>query len=414
MDAPNVDTSGRGPSATSLISVQISGPRVFDKIYNIDISRSALLLDIITLYRGLRHFFHAKENMPLTDIVSVDEALQYRSVSVPTDEAILIGGLLNLDLGYILDGPAESRMQRVWSLVSSAPGGIPKNILFNRGPRLRQTGYRWAPESLLSSRGTNEENLRSHEAYNTGCLTSTGLNVHVSAFSTAIMGSAPRGVPKNPWGVFNNRDENSILCRHDGGIWFFMVVKYSQADREEVDRDASSRPASLRTFLKDVSQTRRLLLASAFKFEATLESSAALLVHDATGPHPIGPTQVVSDMIVGIWKQEHINQNLLEAAYQASQSLLDDEVTAHYADLAVDDEEEQRRNHAYANLQVQLGTRITALAESIDIDDNMSVISGQEVQHSKLLAGALITSFYLGEYCVLGPILSSETEWCVD
>lgn len=283
----------------------------FNKIYQpykLDVSRSALLLDIVNLRIGLRGFFHAEENMPSRDIASVYDALRFRSVTVPTDEPLLIGGLLNFDLAQILDGPVESRMQRVWTLVSLAPGGIPKT-----------------------------------------------------------------------------------------------------------DPDASSRPASLHTFLKDASQTRRLLLASAVRFEASREILHALLVHDVTELHRTnGPRQVISDTIVLISKQEKVDQILLEAAYQASRSLLDDEITARYADLAVEDEEEQRQNPVYADLELRLKTRIIALAESLDFGNLRSLLSEEEIQLLKFRARSLIVSFYFGEYCILGPMLFSETEWCVD
>ena len=97
---------------------------VFDKIYKIDISRSALLLDICRLRRGLRGLFHAEENMPSADIVSVHDASRFRSVSLPTDEALLIGGLLNLDLAHSSTVPQSQRCSGFghwspWPLVES-------------------------------------------------------------------------------------------------------------------------------------------------------------------------------------------------------------------------------------------------------------------------------------------------------
>ena len=387
---------------------------VFDKIHKIDISRSALLLDICRLRGGLRGFFHAEENIPSADIVSVHDALRFRSVSLPTDEALLIGGLLNLDLAHILDGPAESRMQRVWTLVSLAPGGIPKNVIFNRGPRLRQMGFRWAPQSLLSSRRRLLPFLRSHEGYNTCRLTSTGLEVRVSAFSTAIMASAPRGAPKNLWDVFNDFGENHILCRYYQGLWFIMKYKYGETDKAESNRDGASRRASLHTLLKDASQTRRLLLASAFEFEAGPEVSDALLVHSVTGPPSSGPRQVFSDTIVQITKLDHFDQVHFEAAFRASRSLLDDEITAQYPDLAVEDDKGQRQTPVYADLRLRLEVKINALAESLDFRSLLSIRSEEEIQSLKRLTESFISYFYFGDYCILGPMLSSETEWCVD
>ena len=170
----------------------------------------------------------------------------------------------------------------------------------------------------------------------------------------------------------------------------------------------------MRIFLRDASQTRRLLLASPVKLAASRQAVDAVLVHDATEFHPTGPTPVVSDMVVGIGKQKDVDQILLEAAYQASRSLLDHEITAQYADIAVEDEEEQRQNPVYADLELRFKMRIIALAESLDLHDLLSLISEEEIQSLQRLARSLIASFYLGEYCILGPMLSSETEWCVD
>ncbi|KAL8687601.1 MAG: hypothetical protein Q9218_006274 [Villophora microphyllina] len=393
----------------SAVDLDLVFTKAFDKIYNKDISRSALMLDILVLYRGLRHFFHAEEGMPIIDLASVDDALHFRSLSVSTDEALLIGGLLNVDLAYILAGPEESRMQRLWSLIPSTPGGIPKNILFNRGSRLRQTGHRWAPASLLTYRGGKDGIIRSREAHSEGQLTSTGLKVQLPAFSTATMASAPRGAPKNPWGLFNNQDENSIRCRNERGIWFYMAGKYSGSGNGD-----QGTKASLHTILKDTSRAWSLLLASAFKFDGSRENSSGLLVHDTADVQPMVPSKVSSEMIVEVAKQDHLYQVMFEAVYQASQSLLSDEITAQYAELAIEDEEEQKQNSVYANLGSVLEKKVYTLAESIYKEYPSNAASAQNSHIPKNMVPALIAAAYLGNYCILGPTLPSETEWCVD
>lgn len=77
------------------------------------------------------------------------DALQHHSVSVASDEPLLILNLLSLDVSKILQSPIELRMPTVWSQLWSVTGGIPQNILFHSGPKLVTNGYRWAPATLL-------------------------------------------------------------------------------------------------------------------------------------------------------------------------------------------------------------------------------------------------------------------------
>ncbi|KAL9576633.1 MAG: hypothetical protein Q9212_006939 [Teloschistes hypoglaucus] len=79
-----------------------------------DLERRMMSDDILDLHEGLRGWFHKLKPGKKPDLVSIHESLQFRSVSVSTDEPLLVGGLLNLDLGYILDGDESSRMQRLY------------------------------------------------------------------------------------------------------------------------------------------------------------------------------------------------------------------------------------------------------------------------------------------------------------
>ena len=83
----------------------------------------------------------------------VVEALRFRSTSVATDEALCLGGILNLDMAKVLKVPADHRMERVWDLLSD----IPQDIIFLDAPRLSSKGFRWASATLRMPTGT--ENL---------------------------------------------------------------------------------------------------------------------------------------------------------------------------------------------------------------------------------------------------------------
>ncbi|KAL8658232.1 MAG: hypothetical protein Q9202_007609 [Teloschistes flavicans] len=379
---------------------------IWGKDIDKDFSRSGLIGDVSILRGNLRNFFHAAEGLPAPNLMSVDNALEFRSVSVATDEPILIAGLLNLDLELKLNDSVESRMQRLWSLISSVPDGIPTNILFFRGQRLPQTGYRWAPISLLSSNQGHDGSLYGRGAHSTGHLTPKGLNVRLSAFATVTMASAPQGAPKNPWALFKDPEIIPILCRSDKADWFFVRGKYTDPN-EGINRIG----ATVRAILEKTSQTKRILLASAFDRGGY---TGALLVHDSVDTEPIGPARVASDMIIEICMQNRLNQIPIEAVYQASRSLLDDEITAQYANLAVQDEEQQRQNPAYTNLEPVLHEKIWALAQDINMPILPDVASPQHNDRWMHQLGALMVSFYLGHYYELGPVLPSETEWCVD
>ena len=101
------------------------------------------------------------------DLGSVETGLQHRSVTVPSDEPLLIANLLHLDVTYILNGPCpltncanvgcdHSRIHRLWLLMPKAFRGIPRNVLLRIGPRLSEPGFRWAPSTLLYQESVND------------------------------------------------------------------------------------------------------------------------------------------------------------------------------------------------------------------------------------------------------------------
>ena len=380
-------------------------------IYDADISRRGLALDMTVLYRGLRHFFYAEEGDPGVDLESIDQTLQFRSVSVAADEPLLIGGLLSLDTAYILDGPEDSRMQRLWSLMPLAPRGILTNILFNRGSRLPQPGFRWAPASLLAVKGPQDGLLRSTDVNDSAIgLTPAGLHVCLAAFPIKIA-SAPIGLPRNPWNMFNEMDQDSILCRDGNAVWFLIYRKYGIS--KEVER--VGKPRSLHNILKSNTRPQTLLLASAFNFDgdpSSKKSINGLLVHD--NGNSDGTSMVVSDIIVEMGMQEGTSKTLLEAAYQASRTLHSDEITTEYTDLAIEDEKDQKDHPAYQKLEPILAQKLFDLAESIDDQNVLDAIKAHNSAGTKTFFPVRTASAYLGCYCDLGPMLPSDTEWYVD
>ncbi|KAL8807650.1 MAG: hypothetical protein Q9200_004599 [Gallowayella weberi] len=377
------------------------------KIGESDIGKRAIVLDITVLYQGLRHFFHAEKGDKSVDLESVDHALEFRSVSVLSDEPLLIGGLMNLDISHILNGSMETRMHRLWSLINSAPGGIPKNLLFSRGARLRQPGFRWAPASLLAPKGGRDGNLRSRDADNQGYLTPAGLRVRLAA-CTIQMASAPKGLPRNPWNMSGNTDDNSIFCRSSSGSWFLIYGKYHGSQ----EGNEAGEQMSLRGSLRNASRSHTLLLPEAFKFDGSPETRSGLLVH-GDGEQD-GISKVASDLIVEVGIKVGTTQTLYEAAFQASRLLLADEITARYTELAIEDERTQKDHPAYATLEAQLAEKLFALAENIDDPQILAAIKANNTRGTKTFFPVLTASVYIGDYCELGSMMPGDTEWCVD
>jgi hypothetical protein len=103
----------------------------------------------------LEIFFHADRiNQPGPGLHSLNAALQYRSVSVPSDEPLCIACLMSLPLAALLgsDVNKDDRMPMLWKLIAEKEGGIPSSIIFFEDTGLNARGWRWAPASLLTTK----------------------------------------------------------------------------------------------------------------------------------------------------------------------------------------------------------------------------------------------------------------------
>ncbi len=70
--------------------------------------------------------------------------VNWRSTSRPTDEALLLTNLFELDIPNIMQIPAKDRMKKVISMMET----FPQRIIFAPGPRFEEDGFRWALKSF--------------------------------------------------------------------------------------------------------------------------------------------------------------------------------------------------------------------------------------------------------------------------
>ena len=168
-------------------------------------------------------FLDNNSTHPRADLGKVVEALHHRSVSVASDEALLIGNLLGLDAAQILsggDGTAGRRMNRLWRLLPSAVHGIMSDLLFRVGPRLAEPGLRWAPATLLIDNDVNKFILSSGEEEDQASLTpSDGLFVRLHGFRL-LLPLAIKGLPspRESIGKLNSREY--LWAKDDAGSWY--------------------------------------------------------------------------------------------------------------------------------------------------------------------------------------------------
>lgn len=196
-----------------------------DKIFS-SISRRGLALDMFKRISSFSDIsFEKNSTRPQADLGKVIEALHHRSVSIPSDEPLLIGNLLGLDAAQILNGKDDAvslRMNRLWRLMSSALHGIPSNILFRAGQRLAEPGLRWAPATLLAAEDPHIYIESSESENEQGILTpSDGLLVHLHGFRLSLASPA-KGLPSLHKSIAQLDDPNRLCMKDDAGSWCLM------------------------------------------------------------------------------------------------------------------------------------------------------------------------------------------------
>jgi hypothetical protein len=173
-------------------------------------------------------------------LVDLQRALNFRTVSVPSDEPLCIATLMDLDARYIsatLD--AEERMTRVWELISRAKEGLPSKMIFYLDEALSTPGWRWAPKSLLGSSAGDSIWSFDHRALrfndmifpeesdysNFGIPTPMGLKVKLPGCRLKPQPLVPE-LPLDPWEGFIPNEDEILLQDNVTGRWMRIIDWY--------------------------------------------------------------------------------------------------------------------------------------------------------------------------------------------
>ena len=189
------------------------------------ISRKGLAGDMINRLSSFASLFMKNGTMRAeAHLENVITALRYRSVSIPSDEPLLIGNLLGIEIAQILKGDdraAGLRMNRLWRVMASASLRIPSSLLFRVGPRLTEPGLKWAPATFLIDHDANI-GIQSSQSENEGILTALeGLLVQLHGFRLSLA-SCAKGLPSCAKDISQLEKPNRILMVDSGGTWYMM------------------------------------------------------------------------------------------------------------------------------------------------------------------------------------------------
>ena len=284
--------------------------------FNSQVSRRGIAGEILVRIRPFTIFFKLGLDTPSNpgaDLAFVDAAFQHRSVSVSSDEPLLISTLLNIDVEKILDGPDESRMRRLWTSMHAAPRSIPKNILFRLGPRIKDEGFRWAPSTLLYYEESNIILQTMLEGKNQGIPTARGLEVRLPGCSLSWP-KRPVGLPSNPWNIIN--DKHPLYMRDEHGSWYAIARRISITDPLQGDFLSDD---NLHNTLRSNADLRIINLETVYqaRLDASQYANISLLVEVVAVRDNIN--FVRSRMYLHVMRLQVISQTLQEAAYHCAQ-----------------------------------------------------------------------------------------------
>jgi len=245
-------------------------------------------------------------------VAAVENSLRHRSVSVSSDEPLLVGLLLGLDVLRILDGPKDSRMNRMWSLASAARRGIPQDIIFRIGPRLHEPGFRWAPATLLVQEPTSRILQLRDNVNESAVLSKDGLLVRRPGRRISLP-PRPRNLPPVLWNCIKSMSQDVLYMRGAQSTW------YTVKRRLPVEQDHYLSDKNLCATLRGERDLELIQLEDLDGPEATKKVSFGLITGRMNEDQETKFVQTRLHILIGIVQRGRMP--LFESAFQLSKEL---------------------------------------------------------------------------------------------
>lgn len=321
-------------------------------------------------------------------------AFKNRNVSYTHDEPLLLGMMLDLDVLHILHGPDETRMQRMWSLMPGANGGIPEGIIFRSGRRLGARGFRWAPATFLEGDETLDMMMVPVRLARTGVLIDRGLLVPMSGYKIE---RAKLPLNSNPWGI-EQKEAGPFVLRGEDRCYLMMSTE-----------DNNLSPTSLVQLT--IEERNLYVLHPRDKLppqdDEALGATRALLVELDSEDQGNGTKYVRSLRHVSLGRWPRPECNLHEAAHRCASQLAASDLGRNYIYSTSDSES---IDIACAHL---FTTEVNRLVMQLDDSVIESARSYPEQDVRATLKTEAAFLFSMGSISI-GPRSADSQQWCVD
>ena len=364
-----------------------------------DLSRGQLAIAILTQIHTFTTFFDRDRNNLGADLGTVDAALQHRSVSVSSDEPLLVGTLLGLNVTTILNGSEKTRIHRMWSLMPTAVRGIPIDILFRLGPRLRDEGYRWAPSSMLYYEDENPVMQTMREGENQGIPTQHGLLARLSGYPISFP-QVPRWLPTCPWGL--SPDQNCFYMRDHRGCWYFLRRRWPSALGDYLTQEKCS--GIMRSY------TNLWVLGLQNRADDFPVTSTALVTRLSRETEDV--KYVRSYMHIQVAELLRASSEMFEAAYRCAQKLTESAPAKHLATMEKNGV--HMESPEYKTAFDTLKPEIYRIAASSENGVAMATARETSGKNHDILFGATVGMIFSGYHGIMGPRTPDDQQWCVD
>ena len=408
-----------------------------------NIGRKGVAMDTLARIASFSAVSYEVDGKQYGDLGSIEAGLQNRSVTVPSDEPLLIANLLDLDVDYIVNGPCplakcagfgcdHSRIHRLWLLMPTAFQGIPKTILHRVGPRLDEPSFRWAPLTLLhkeplnymlqsraQSKKTDTTTTNSSptslvtENMDRGIPTPRGLLVRFPGYSFS-MARCPAGIPYNPWNV--RQQERGINLRGVDATWY-MIDRRLPAERDPFLSTKSLREiieeegGNLLVTHVESAFSKPQLVAQAKGGQQVTDALLVSLVSDENG---IKYVQTKLHVNIAVVRPEM--QKLFETAYQSAKQLPQDLAKILRAAKPADDQDDIIDVNSPQNKPVleRLEQEIQRVAMR-NASPDVAAATAAFPQHGMMETfQGLIAMMLVGGYGCLDTKTADSQQWCFD
>lgn len=282
--------------------------------------------------------------------------------------------------------------------------GIPVDILFRLGPRLKEEGFRWAPSTMLYHENSNPILQTIREGYKQGTPTPRGLLVQLSGYSLSFP-ARPRGLPPIPWNIIT--DENMFYMRDDEAGWHLVHRRWPTQEGDYLSNK------KLCDIMRGDNEFWIVRLGTDFqaRSDGREQTSPALLSKLAQDKDGVKYVNSYMHIYVGLVLQR-ATREMFEAAYQCSKKVAKSEPARHLANLP--DDEVDMESPAYRAIFDALEPEICQIAASHGSENALAIArqtSGKD--HSKLFR-AIMGMIFIGHYVIMGPRTPATQQWCVN